>query len=429
MNKPPIKNLRWYIAILLCLASELNYLDRQTLSVLAATIQRDLHLSTVDYSHITSSFLISYAIMYAISGRVIDFLGARLGFILFVCGWSVASLLHGLANSALQFQLFRFLLGVAEPANFPAGVKAVAEWFPMKERSLAAGIFLAGTAVGSALAVPVVSWMALEWGWRSAFFMTGSLGFIWVVVWATVYRSPQEHTRISAQERALIAAGAGEPEAGAKKFATGKLLRMPETWGCALARALTDPISYFLAFWIPLYFEKERGFALAQVGLYVWIPYLALTLGWVASGAIPRFLISRGWSVNRSRKTTMLTVSCAMPLLCFSVTRVSSPALALAIMALLMFGHSTWGNVTLPAEVFPKAVVGTVSGFGGALGAAVGALTQWYIGLVIERYSFTPIFSACAVAYLIAFVLVHWLVGELGVVRQLAPIGSGARVP
>src|SRR5262245_55429744 len=169
MPKRPIRHLRWYIAGLLCLASELNYLDRQTLSVLADTIQRELGMSTVEYSYITTSFLVSYTFMYAVSGRLIDWLGTRRGFLIFVSGWSVANMLHGLANTVRQFAFFRFLLGAAEPANFPGGVKAVSEWFPVRERALAVGIFNAGTALGSALATPVVSLIALTWGWRWAF--------------------------------------------------------------------------------------------------------------------------------------------------------------------------------------------------------------------------------------------------------------------
>jgi ACS family hexuronate transporter-like MFS transporter len=421
MAKRPIRHLRWYIAVMLCLATELNYLDRQTLSVLADTIQRELNLSNIDYSRITSSFLVSYAIMYAVSGRIIDIVGTRRGFMIFVAGWSVANMLHGLANTALQFSFFRFLLGAAEPANFPAGVKAVSEWFPMRERALAVGIFNAGTALGSGIAVVLVSRIALAWGWRWAFVLTGALGFVWIAAWASFYRLPQEHPRLSAEERALILSDEGVVEANQKRVPLSTLLRMRETWGCVLARVLTDPISYFLFFWTPKYFQQERGFNLAEVGFYVWIPFLALTLGNLSSGGIPRYLISRGWSVNRSRKTTMLVISCLMPFFCLLVTRVESPAIAIALMAAIMFGHAAWGNITLPAEVFPKQVVGTISGLGGALGGAVGAVTQWYIGWVVENLSFAPLFAICAVVYLTALALVHLLIGELGSVRKLSP--------
>jgi ACS family hexuronate transporter-like MFS transporter len=420
MTDRPISNLRWYIAFLLCLSSALNYLDRQTLSVLAETIQRELNLTTVDYSYITSSFLISYTIMYAVSGRLIDILGTRRGFMIFVSGWSVANMLHALANTAMRFAFFRFLLGATEPANFPAGVRAVTEWFPMRERALAVGIFNAGTAVGAALAVPVVSFIALQWGWRWAFVTTGAIGFIWVAVWAAFYRLPQEHSRLSPAEKELILSGSEEPaESHAGSIPLARLLGMRITWGCILARVLTDPISYFLNFWIPKYLQQERGFNLADLGKDVWIPFVALALGNIASGAIPRYLISRGWSLNRARKTTMFIISCVVPVICLMVTRVPSAAMAIALVTALMFCHAAWGNITIPAEVFPKHVVGTVTGFGGALGGLAGVITQLTIGWVVQHLSFAPIFATISVVYLLAFALVHILVGELGTIRKI----------
>ena len=419
MPKRPIRHLRWYIAILLCLASELNYLDRQTLSVLADTIQRELGLSTIQYSYITTSFLVSYTIMYAVSGRLIDILGTRKGFMIFVSGWSVANMLHGLAHSALQFSFFRFLLGAAEPANFPGGVKAVSEWFPMRERALAVGIFNAGTALGSAFATPLVSWIALTWGWRYAFVVTGALGFIWVAVWVAFYRLPQDHPRLSEEEKNWILSESKVEDEDKTPVPIKSLLRMRETWGCIMARVLTDPISYFLFFWTPKYLQQERGFNLADLGKYGWIPFAALTVGNIASGGIPRYLTSRGWSVNRARKTTMLVVSCLMPILCLMITRVGSPTLAIVVMTAIMFGHATWGNITLPAEIFPKRAVGTVSGFGGALGGLVGAITQLTVGWVVQNLSFAPIFAVCSVMYLLAFTLVHFLAGDLGRIRQI----------
>jgi len=426
MSKRPIPHLRWYIAILLCLASELNYLDRQTLSVLAKTIREDLGLTNQDYSYLTTSFLISYTVMYAVSGRLVDFLGTRRSFMIFVSGWSVANMLHAFARTLLQLSFFRFLLGAAEPANFPGGVKAVSEWFPMRDRALAVGIFNAGTALGNAFAAPVASFIAIVWGWRYAFVVTGALGFVWVAVWALCYRLPQEHPRLSEAERDLILADTkAEEEEGKEPVSIGRLLGMRETWGCILARVLTDPISYFLFFWTPTYLQQERGFNLADIGKYGWIPFAALTLGNVSSGAIPRFLISRGWSVNGARKATMLVVSCSMPVWCLLITRVTTPTAAVALLTAIMFGHAAWGNITLPAEVFPKRVVGSVSGFGGALGGLAGAITQLTIGWVVQHLSFAPIFAVCAVMYLVAFGLVHWLIGELGVIRKLPAIPIG----
>jgi ACS family hexuronate transporter-like MFS transporter len=417
----PIPHLRWGIVALLCLASELNYLDRQTLSVLAATIQADLGLSDVDYSHVTSAFLMSYTVMYAVAGRLVDVLGTRRSFLIFVSGWSLANMLHGFARTALQLSFFRVLLGAAEPANFPAGLKAVSEWFPMRERALAVGIFNAGTALGGAIAVPVVSFIALRWGWRWAFVGTGALGFVWVAVWAFVYRLPRDHPRLGPAERALIldaGEGAGEPM-DVPPPSMGRVLRMRAAWGCILARVLTDPISYFLNFWIPKYLQAERGFTLATLGSYGWIPFAALAAGNIFSGAIPRWLISRGWPLDRARKATMLAVSCAMPVLCFLVTRVESRAWALVVVSALFFGHSAWGNITLPAEVFPRHAVGTVTGLGGFFGGLMGVISQLAIGRVVQNLSFAPIFAAISMAYLVALVLVQVLIGDLGRERQV----------
>jgi ACS family hexuronate transporter-like MFS transporter len=416
MSAPrPLRHLRWYIAVLLCCSTALNYLDRQTLSVLASTIQRELHLTDVDYSRITFAFLLSYAVMYAVGGRLIDTLGTRRGLLGFATAWSAVSMLHGIARSALQLSAFRLLLGVTEAANVPAGVKAVSEWFPVRERALAIGIFNAGTAIGAALAAPVVSVIALQAGWRAAFVVTGALGLVWVAAWAAFYRLPAHHPRLDPAERALIEAG--DPKTTPARVSLGRLLRMRETWGCIVARMMTDPISYFLAFWIPKYLEKERGFALAQIGKYAWIPFVAQALGNVAAGAIPRVLVTRGWGLDRARKRTMLTVSCVMPLLCLLVTRVEHPAAAVAALAALMFGHAAWGNVILPAEVFPKHLVGTVSGLGGMMGGLVGAAAQLGIGKVVQATSFGPVFAVCAFVYLVAFTLVARLVPDLGRIR------------
>jgi MFS transporter, ACS family, hexuronate transporter len=414
-RRPAIPHLRWYIAVMLCFASELNYLDRQTLSVLAQTIQRELSISDVEYSYITSSFLISYTVMYAVSGRIIDRIGTRKSFMVFVSAWSLANMLHGLANSARQLAGARFLLGAAEPANFPAGVRAVSEWFPVKERALAIGIFNAGTALGSVVAVPTVSFIALSFGWRSAFVFTGALGFVWVAVWAKFYRLPADHPRLGDQERALILGDDGAVRADdTQPVPVGKLLSLRATWGCIAARALTDPISFFLTFWIPKYLQQERGFTLADVGAYAWIPFVALAVGNVAGGAIPRALVAKGWTVNRARKTTMLVTSLVMPICYFSLPFADGATMALFLLTIAMFGHAAWGNITLPAEVFPTRAIGTVTGLGGAFGGLAGVLTQLMIGRTVQAESFTPIFVTCGVIYLIAFALVSWLVGELG---------------
>ena len=397
---------RWYVAFLLFLATTCNYVDRQALSVLAHTIQQELGLTTTMYSYITSSFLASYTVMYAVSGRLVDRLGTRRSFAIFVSGWSVADILHAFARSGMGFGVCRFLLGAMEPANFPASIKAVSEWFPMRERALAVGIFNSGTALGAAISVPVVSYIALAAGWRYAFVATGVLGFVWVALWMLTYRGPRR-----LKESPLEAA----PSAPSVKA----LLRMRETWGCILARALTDPVTYFLVFWIPKYLQEQRGFTVADLGLLGWIPFVALAIGNIAGGAIPNILVRRGWSLNLARKSTMGAASFLIPICCLLVTRVGSPMFALAILGAMMFGHACWGNITLPSEVFPKEAVGTVTGLGGSVGGFFGVLSQLTIGRVVEHFSFTPAFVGCAVVYLLAFFVVLKLVPQLGVIREL----------
>jgi ACS family hexuronate transporter-like MFS transporter len=417
--KALIKNLRWYIAILLCLASALNYLDRQTLSVLIGQIKEELHLTNASYGAINAWFLVSYGIMYAVSGRIIDSIGTRRGFMVFVGGWSIANMLHVLASTVGQFSFFRFLLGVFEPGSFTGGVRAVSEWFPMRERALAIGIFNAGTAVGSMAAAPIVSFIALQWGWRSAFLVTGALGFVWITAWWFLFRLPKDHPRLTPEEKSLIQEGQPTETVTEKPVPLLQLLRMRETWGCMLVRALTDPISYFLLFWIPLYFQKRHGFDLKDIGMFVWIPFAVAAVGNIFSGALPRFLISRGWELDKARKTTMSCVTVLMLGFCLLATQVSHPGLALAVVASMTFCHAAWGNITLPAEIFPRNAIGTVTGFGGTLGSWMGALSQLYIGKVVDAYGFTPIFIACGGLYPLALLIVFIYIGKLGVIRKI----------
>jgi ACS family hexuronate transporter-like MFS transporter len=404
---------------MLCMASELNYLDRQTLSVLAQTIQDELKITTQEYANITSAFLGSYAIMYAVSGRLIDFFGTRRAFAIFVSSWSIVNMLNAFASTAAHFKFFRFLLGATEAGVIPGGVKGAAEWFPPRERAMAVGIFNAGTTIGSATAVPIVSWIALTWGWRWAFVFGGALGLVWTVVWLLVYRLPREHPRITAEELAHIESEQQPNEPVKPRVPLGRLLRMREVWGCILARVFTDPISYFMFFWIPKFLQQERGFDLAAIGKYSWIPFVVGAVGNVCGGAVPRWLVSRGWTLNRGRRTTMTIASLAMPVLCYFVTRVPDPVVAIALVSGMMFCHTLWLNVALPAEVLPPHVVGTVTGLGGCLGALFGLLTQQAIGWTVQNVSFTPVFTVCSVIHLTAFIIVGYLVGEIGRIRNV----------
>lgn len=414
-----LKGLRWYIVVLLCLASELNYLDRQTLSVLAQTIQDELGLTTMQYANITSAFLISYTVMYSVCGRLVDVLGTRRSFLIFVTGWSVANMLHAFARTAAQFSVCRFLLGAMEPMSFPAGIRAVTEWFPVKERALAVGIFNAGTAIGAALAAPMVAWVTLVWGWRAAFLVGGLLGLVWVVIWAIAYRLPRAHPWLDPQELARIEADTDPAAPTPAAVPIRRLLAHRTVWGCILARVLTDPISYFFIFWTPKFLQQERGFDLAAIGKYGWIPFVALALGNLAGGALPGVLMGLGWTLNRARKSTMLLASCTMPVCLLAIVNVPSPVAAVGFISVAMFAHAAWANMTLPAEVFPKHVVGSVTGFAGTCGGIAGILSQQAIGWTVQHLSYVPVFAAGAFMHLCAFALVCWLVGELGKIRTV----------
>ncbi len=418
-----LHGLRWYIAGLLCLTAGLNYLDRQALSILFNTIQQDIpEISDKHYTWITSAFLLSYTIMYAVSGWVVDRLGTRKALAWFVSGWSLASMLHAFARTTMQFTVFRFLLGATEAANFPAGVKAVSEWFPMRERALAIGIFNAGTAIGACIAAPVIVGISLAAGWRAAFLISGGLGLVWLVCWLVLFKSPRKHPMITEAEIAVIESGRTAQESeGMKKIPLINLLKMKETWGCIAARMLTDPISYFIAFWVPKYLQDVHGFSLKQLGIYSSIPFAALALGNIAGGAIPRWLIGGlGWNLNRSRKMVMAAATALILLSFLLVTKTPGPALAVTLLCVAMFSHAAWANITLPAEVFPRHVVGTVSGLGGMMGGVMGVISQLAIGRITETTSpFAIVFTTGAIVYPLAFLLVCLLVRRLGEVREV----------
>ena len=376
-----IEGLRWYIAGLLCLATALNYLDRQILALLGPTLERELGITTIQYSYITTAFLVSYTVMYAVSGRLIDRLGARRGFAMAVCAWSGADLLHAFARTARQFSLCRFLLGAAEPANFPAAFKTVSEWFPVRERALAVGIFNSGTALGAGLAAPLVALITLGLGWRWTFVVSAGLGLAWVVLWRVAYRSPRRHPRLGAEELRLIEEGI-PPAEDMPPVPLRRILRLPEAWGCILARMATDPISYFFAFWMPKFLQQERGFDLAAIGRYYWIPYLGLGIGNLASGAIPRWLIGQGMSVNRARKTVMFAASCLMPACFILITRVPNPGWAVALISIAMFAHCLLGQHDPAGGGFPERSLRRPGGPGAA--RAMGSLVSAFVMLAIR---------------------------------------------
>lgn len=413
--------LRWSIALLLFAATVINYVDRQTLSVLAPVLRDRFGMSNTDYSHIVFAFLLAYMIMQTGSGRMMDRLGTRRGFAITIAVWSVAAMLHSLAASALAFAACRFLLGLGEAGNWPGGIKAVSEWFPPKERATAVGIFNGGSVIGALFAPPLVTWIALTFDWRAAFLLTGLLGFAWLGVWLWFYYPPQLHARLTPKELRYIREGGQEPATGsAAPAGEGRaLLRDRRVWGLVLSRIFADPVWWFYAFWLPEYLKRERGFSLAAIGYVSAIPFAAAGAGSLAGGVASGWLVRKGWPVLRARKMVLLVSAvCMLPGIPAVLT--GSSTLAIALISVTTFAYCSWASnlLTLPADLFPRSVVASVSGMSGT-GAALGGMAFTLItGVVVDRFGYGPIFVAAGVMPLAAVSIL------LATVRQ----GSGSRI-
>jgi ACS family hexuronate transporter-like MFS transporter len=408
----PIKHLRWWIATLLFLATLINYIDRQTLSVLAPLLREKFGMTNTDYSRVVFAFLLAYTFMQSGFGRIMDWLGTKRGFSLAITIWSVAAMLHAGANSAVQLGICRFLLGAGEAGNWPGAVKAIAEWFPAKSRALAIGFFNSGSSLGAVIAPPIVAWIALNWGWRAAFVLTGLLGFVWLAGWLAFYHSPGAHPRITQRELGLL-----QPEPASIESATAPpsksrwiaLLRYRQVWGLVCSRLLADPVWWFYVFWLPEYLSRERHFSLRMIGYFAWIPFLTADAGNFVGGWFSGFLIRRGRPVLAARTSVML-VSAATMLAGIPAVLTENAFVALALISLATFAYSCWAaNVlTLPADLFPHDRVASVSGMSGTGGATGGMIFTLITGVVLDRFSYLPIFLAAGLMPLVAAAIIKW---------------------
>jgi ACS family hexuronate transporter-like MFS transporter len=411
-----LAHLRWIICSLLFFASTINYVDRQAISVLKPHLENVLHWSESDYGWIVFAFQLAYALMFTVAGVVIDRLGTRLGYALSITWWSIAAMAHALARSALSFGAARFLLGAGEAGNFPAAIKAVAEWFPKRERALATGIFNAGPTAGAVIAPPLVVWLTLRWGWRAAFIFTGALGFFWLFFWLALYRPPRQHTWITPDELEVIEEGDGEEDAStATRIPWRKILAYRQAWGYILAKSLTDPIWWFYIFWLPSYLQQGRGFTLQQIGLFAWIPFLVAGVGSVAGGWLSGFFLARGWPLSRARKAAMATCAFCMP---SGIIAVFAPGAgwALALISLSLAAHQGWSaNVyTLASDMFPKRDVASVTGFGGTGGAVGGMIVSLIAGYTLQWFhTYVPLFIMGGIMHPLALGLVYWMIPRI----------------
>jgi ACS family hexuronate transporter-like MFS transporter len=405
--------VRWWTLALLFFATTINYLDRIVLSVLAPVIREDIHMPEKVYGYVTGAFSFAYMIGFLFAGKFIDHVGTRIGYAVAIAWWTIAAACHALARSALSLGFWRGMLGLGESGNFPAAIKSVAEWFPKKDRAFATGIFNAGSNVAAMAGPPVLVWMNAHFGWRGCFFITASLGFLWLVLWLATYRPPDRHPRVSASELAYIRSDpdeAREPDIGWKAA-----LRYRETWGFAIAKFLTDPVWWFYLWWLPLYLTDARHLTLKQTGWALPVVYLMADLGSVGGGWISGYLLGRGWPVSKARKTAMALCACAMPIAA-TAAFMPTAVLAVAFVSLATAAHQGWSAnlFTTVSDVFPKRAVASVVGIGGCAGALGGVLFSSIIpGYVIAAFGYKPVMVALGFFHLTALAVVHRLMGRI----------------
>jgi MFS transporter, ACS family, hexuronate transporter len=406
---------RWTICALLFVATTINYVDRQVLGILAPDLQREIGWSEADYGDIVSWFSLAYAIGFLGVGRLFDRIGVRAGFAISIVAWSLAAMGHALARTAAGFSVARAALGLGESGNFPGSIKAVAEWFPKRERALATGIFNAGTNVGAIVAPLIVPWIALTWGWRWAFIATGALGFIWLVFWLPVYRTPEEHPRVTPSELAHIRSDPQEPT---HRVPWRSLLGHRQTWAFVLGKFLTDPIWWFYLYWLPKFLDSNYGIKLAQVAAPLVVIYLVADVGSVGGGWISGALMNRGWTVNRARKTALLMAALmiAGAMLVFA-PRAGSMWAAVAVVSVAAASHQWWSAnlFTTASDMFPRWAVASVVGLGGFAGAMGGMLFQRATGRILQATNndYAVIFVICGLAYVTAWLVIHSLAPRL----------------
>ena len=401
---------RWTICALLFVVTTINYIDRQTLGILAPTLQRELHWSETNYGDVISSFTLLYAVGFLVVGWWLDRVGVRRGFAVAVVAWSAAAIGHAIARTTAGFAAARALLGLGESANFPGAVKSVAEWFPERERALATGIFNAGTNMGAIVTPLLVPWIALRYGWRWAFVVTGTLGLLWLVLWLALYRSPERDPGESSAEPA-------------QHIPWLSLLGRRQTWAVVVAKFMTDPVWWFYLYWLPKFLDSNYGIKLSQVALPLITVYLVADAGSVTGGWLSGTLMKRGWTVNRARKTALVSMALAIVPTALA-PRAGSLWMAVALVSVAAAAHQGWSaNVyTLASDMFPRAAVASVIGIAGCAGAVGGFLFQLATGRILDATgnNYAPIFLVCGSAYVAAWTIIHFLAPRLQPVQLTA---------
>jgi ACS family hexuronate transporter-like MFS transporter len=404
-----IGSYRWRICALLFIANTINYMDRQVLSFLAPLLQTRIGWNEVQYGYIVVAFQFAYALGLLSVGGIIDAIGVRLGYALSIGLWSLASMSHALARSALSFGVSRFFLGLGESGNFPAAIKTVAEWFPKKERALATGIFNSGTSVGAIIVPLAVPWVTVHLGWQAAFLFTGGFSLLWLILWWTTYKSPEHSAQVTHAELAHIRS---DPATSTVKVPWLRLLGYRQCWAVLIGKFLTDPVWWFLLFWLPKYFTLNFKLQLNGLALPIMIIYVAACIGSIFGGWLPGLAIRMGLSIRDARRAAMLLCAvCALPIA--FVGQIHGLWTVVAIISIACAAHQGWSaNIfTLASDIFPRAAVGSVTGIAGFGGAIGGMLAASVVGLVLQHFhSYSGIFFTAGLAYLTAWIIIQFLV-------------------
>jgi len=412
-----ISSLRWWIGGILFASTVINYIDRQTLSILAPYLKQEYHWTNADYANIAIAFRVAYSIGQTACGRQIDRLGTKLGLTISVTWYSIVSLLTSLARGFAGFAVFRFLLGAGESANWPGASKAVSEWFPNRERGIAAALYDSGSSVGGAIAPFLILPVYLRWGWRVAFVIPGLLGFLWLIAWRRMYYLPQEHPRISEAERQLILADRPETEVAGKPLPRWRdLLKLTQTWGVIVSKGLTDPVWFFITDWFPIYLIA-KGISLQSSLIAIWIPFLAADLGNFFGGGVSGYLIRRGWSLGAARKALVVFGGFGVLLLIPTIFTVKLYLITL-LFGLATFSYASFSTIAnvLPTDLYSSEAVASVSGMSGT-GAGIGTIISFeLIGHFSDArqatatHSFDPIVIVAGLIPFIGMMLVLLLV-------------------
>ena len=423
MTSPKGKNYRWLIVALLFLGTVINYLDRQIIGLLKPTLELEFNWTETDFGKIMSAFSFAYAIGLLVSGRFIDKVGTKLGYSVAVIVWSLAGMGHALAKSVAGFGIARLSLGIGEAGNFPAAMKAVSEWFPKKERALATGIFNSGTAIGVVVALIIVPIIMQNYGWHEVFWITGAMGFIWLIFWLWLYEIPSRQKRLSAEELAYIESDHddnADQVQSTTKISWAKLFTFPQTWAFVTGKFLIDPIFWFFLFCLPSYFSSTFNLDLKVISPELMLIYGATTIGSIAGGYFSSQLINRGWPTLKARKGVLLLFAILELVIMIAIAQfVTDKWVAVGLISLAVAVHQAWATniFTLASDMFPKEVVSSVVGIGGMTGAIGGILFPIFVGYLLDVYKasdnltggYNLIFTICGVTYLVAWIIIHLL--------------------